>query len=89
MVSLRAIFDSVIVMASALSSLIETDISTRDIKDAMLRYLEDVEKTPSPHWIGGALKRFGLLEKSEKTKEGYRYLIRKETVEDVRERYEV
>lgn len=67
----------------------ETDISTRDIKEAMLRYLEDVEKTPSPHWIGGALKRFGLLEKSEKTREGYRYVIRKETIEDVRERYEV
>lgn len=67
----------------------ETDIYNIDIKEKMTDYLEDEDATPSHHWIGRALKRLGLIEESERTKKGYRYTIRHETVKDVIERYGV
>jgi DNA primase catalytic core len=67
----------------------ETGISTKDINEEMIRYLEDDKNAPSPRWIGATLKRFGLLEKSERTNRGYRYEIGHELVVDVMERYGV
>ena len=67
----------------------EMDIYNKDIKEKMTGYLGDGDSAPSHHWIGRALKRFGLVEESERAKRGYRYVIKHETVEDVIERYGV
>lgn len=67
----------------------ETNIYNRDIKEKMIGYLEDEDSAPSNHWIGRTLKRFDLIEVSERTKRGYRYVIKHEAVEDVIERYGV
>jgi DNA primase catalytic core len=72
-----------------ITTLGEDNISTRDIRDAMNRYLEDGSEPPSSHWVGAALGRLGLAEKSDRGGKGYRYVVRQATVEDVIERYGV
>jgi hypothetical protein len=67
----------------------ETDIFNKDIREKMKEYLEDDSTAPSPHWIGKALNKFSLSEDAKRTNRGYRYTIRRKTVEDVIERYGV
>ncbi len=67
----------------------ETDIYLKDIKEKMSYYLEDEDSVPSHHWIGGTLKRLGLIKQSKRTKNGYQYVVLHETVNDVIERYGV
>lgn len=67
----------------------EINIYNKDIKEKMMGCVEDRGSTPSPHWIGKTLKKLALVEQSKRAKNGYRYVIRHETVEDVIERYGV
>jgi len=59
----------------------------QDIKEAMLKYLEDEEAANlSAKWIGWKLKSLGLKDKHRLTK-GFEYRIKKKDVDDLCERY--
>ena len=65
----------------------EVDIYNKDIREKLIDYLEEGDSPPSPHWVGNKLRSLGLIEQSERTKNGYQYVIRHKTVVDVIERY--
>jgi len=67
----------------------EIDISTGEIKGAMLGWFDENDRKPTPRWIGNTLQKYDLIESSRRTNSGYRYVIRHKEVTDRIERYDI
>lgn len=64
----------------------EDSISNKQIGEKMIDYLEN-RNFPSSHWIGSTLKKFGLIEQSNRTNSGYKYVIRQKILSNMIDRY--
>jgi len=61
-------------------------ISNKHIREKIIDYLED-KNPPQSRWIGNTLKKFGLIEQSNRIKSGYKYVIRQKILENMIDRY--
>lgn len=79
--------NSMLLALKDITFLKEEDIYIKEIKEKQSSYLETDPEKISPKKIGSTIRGLSLAEKCDRTRHGFKYTIRKKTVEDLIERY--